>query len=312
MAYTLQLTKREQVTLDAGVADRLIASGNGDAALLYLCILRHDGRLSDEDAARELHFSVSRRAEAEEGLRRLGLLGENLPAAETPAPENAPAYSSADVAEAMERGDEFAVLTRAVAQKLNKLSLTTAECRSLLTLYDYLSLPPEVIFSLVQYCILQYEKRYGKGRRPTVRAVEKEGFRWHRAGIDTAERVDAYVRRMAAHTRAYPRYMEVLQMPDRVPAPAEEKYLDEWIEMGFPPETVALAYDKTVLKCHELKWGYLTAILRRWHSHGWHTVEAVRRGDAPGRKRTQTQQDEWEELQEYAWRAYRGGERNGT
>ena len=65
---------------------------------------------------------------------------------------------------------------------------------------------------------------------------------------------------------------------------SEEKYLLAWQEMGFPPETVALAYDKTVLKCHELKWPYCNGILKRWHEAGLHTVEEVESGDRPAKK----------------------------
>jgi DnaD/phage-associated family protein len=79
-----------------------------------------------------------------------------------------------------------------------------------------------------------------------------------------------------------PRYMQALGLGDRLPVASEEKYLTAWQEMGFPPETVALAYDKTVLKCHELKWPYCNGILKRWHEAGLHTPEEVSAGDRPG------------------------------
>lgn len=311
MPYALQLTKSEQLTLDAAVADRLIASGNGDAALLYLCLLRHNGQLSEDAALRELHFTQERRRAAEEGLRRLGLLGEAVPLPERETQEAAPAYSQTDVAEALEQGGEFALLSREIARKLGKPSLTTAECRSLLQLYDYLSLPAEVIFALVQHCIDEYEARCGAGRRPTMRMIEKEGFFWHKTGVDTAKRAEAYLRERSRRAGKYPAYMEVLRLTGRRSAPSEEKYMDEWLEMGFPPETVALAYDRTVLKCHELKWGYLTAILRRWHARGWHTAEEVRQGDAPAAKRTETKNERDEKMKEYVRKAYGGGESDG-
>ena len=49
---------------------------------------------------------------------------------------------------------------------------------------------------------------------------------------------------------------------------SEEKYLTAWQDMGFSPEAVALAYDKTVLKCREFKWAYCNGILKRWHQAG--------------------------------------------
>ena len=75
--------------------------------------------------------------------------------------------------------------------------------------------------------------------------------------------------------------MRVLGLGERAPAASEEKYLTVWQEMGFPPETVALAYDKTVFKCHELKWPYLNGILKRWHEAGLHTLREIEERDRP-------------------------------
>ena len=78
-----------------------------------------------------------------------------------------------------------------------------------------------------------------------------------------------------------PAYMRALQMGERKPSPSEEKYLIAWQEMGFQPEAVALAYDKTVLKCHEMRWPYCNGILKRWHEAGLHTPEEIQQGDRP-------------------------------
>lgn len=79
--------------------------------------------------------------------------------------------------------------------------------------------------------------------------------------------------------------MKALQLGDRPPAPSEEKYILAWQEMGFGPEAVALAYDKTVLKCHELKWAYCNGILKKWNEAGLHTVEEIQAGDRPAARR---------------------------
>ena len=47
------------------------------------------------------------------------------------------------------------------------------------------------------------------------------------------------------------------------------------------------AYDKTMLKCKELKWPYMNKILCSWHEKGLHTLEAVNAGDRPGRPAVQ-------------------------
>ena len=60
---------------------------------------------------------------------------------------------------------------------------------------------------------------------------------------------------------------------------AERRYIADWMEQGFPPETVALAYERTVFYKKDLNWRYLNGILRRWHENGWHTPQQVQRGE---------------------------------
>ena len=119
-----------------------------------------------------------------------------------------------------------------------------------------------------------------------MKQIEKEGYAWARMGIDTQAAADAYLRTYAQRQGVLPQYMKALQLGDRPPAPSEEKYILAWQEMGFAPEAVALAADKTILKCHELKWPYCNGILKRWHEAGLHTPEEIQSGDrpAPGRE----------------------------
>ena len=72
--------------------------------------------------------------------------------------------------------------------------------------------------------------------------------------------------------------MAALHMGDRRPVEAEEKYIAQWMDWGFSPEMVALAYEKTVLKKQGMDWRYLNGILRRWDKEGLRTL----RGGAGG------------------------------
>lgn len=281
--YVLQLARQENIVIPAAAAEKLTRRGDGDAALLYLCLLRHQGRSSAAAAARELRLSPERQRGAEQTLAELGLLGERQSGPVEPAEER-PAYTQADVAERLE-GDETFRLLRQEVEKLLGRRLTTADTATLLGLYDYVSLPADVIYQLACHCVERAERSYGPGRRPTLRQIEKEGYLWSRRGIDSLPRANAYLKTYHQRQELLPRYMRALQLGDRAPAPSEEKYLTEWIELGFPPEAVALAYDRTVLRCHELKWGYLGGILRRWHEKGLHTVEEIERGDGAAARR---------------------------
>ena len=87
-----------------------------------------------------------------------------------------------------------------------------------------------------------------------------------------------------------PALMVALGLEPRTPVPSEEAYLRQWMDWGFTPEMVALAYDRTVLKNGKLKWAYLNGILRRWHQEGLSSPQQVRQERAPAPQRQQRQQ----------------------
>lgn len=64
----------------------------------------------------------------------------------------------------------------------------------LLGLNDYLGLPADVIFLLVNHCVERVTRKYGEGRRPTLRQIEKEGYAWARRGIDTQRAAVEYLK----------------------------------------------------------------------------------------------------------------------
>ena len=291
MPSCLVHTGDESVTLSAATVKRLLDRGDGDAALLYLALLRRQGTVPPRSLAGELRWDRGRIEAAETALRELGLVA---PAETPPAPaEERPVYQRADVAERLEHSKAFQALTRQVEVKLGK-KLTTPDVGILLGLTDYLGLPEGVVYLLVCHCVERVQRRFGEGRRPGMKQIEKEGYAWARRGIDTQRAAVEYLKKYAERQGAIPPYMRALGLGDRLPVASEEKYLNAWQEMGFPPETVALAYDKTVLKCHELKWPYCNGILKRWHEAGLHTPEEIERADKPPAKQpTQSAGDAW-------------------
>ena len=277
MSSVLVPTGDEGVTLTGQAVRRLLERGDGDAALLYLALLRRRGDVPPRSLAGELRWDRARIEAAEGTLRELELIA---PAADLP-PEPAeerPDYRQADIAGCLEENGEFRRLTAEVERKLGR-KLTVPDVGVLLGLNDYLGLPADVIYLLVCHCAERVQRRYGPGRRPGMKQIEREGYAWARRGIDSQAAAAEYLKNYARRQERVPQYMRVLGLGERMPSASEEKYLTAWQEMGFPPETVALAYDKTVLKCHELKWPYLNGILKRWHEAGLHTPEEAEAGD---------------------------------
>ena len=176
---------------------------------------------------------------------------KETPKAVKPA-DNLPEYTADDASKAVKGDPQFAALVTEVQAVLGVV-LNSNGLKELLGFYDYLGLPTDVIYLLVCHCADRVAKKYGPGRRPGMKQIEKEGYTWARLGIDSQLEAAEYLKKYAQRQGMLPELMRVLQLGDRLPSASEEKYLTAWQEMGFEPEAVALAYDKTVLKCHELK-----------------------------------------------------------
>lgn len=263
----------EILAMTGQAADRLLKLDSGDAALLYLYLLRH-GDLSG------LKWPQARVQAALEQLRAKGLAPAETPLPDIPVPDAPPPeYSTEDITAALgDRASTFPALCDEVERRLGK-KLSAADLKSLYTLYDHLALPAEVILMLVGWCMEEMERKYGPGRKPFLSQIRKEGFIWARRGIDTMERAEEHIAKL---TRLRGREVEVLRLLDISPRPLVERektYIAAWDDMGFDDETIRMAYEKTVLKKQSMDWGYMNGILRRWHEKGLHTAASVQAGD---------------------------------
>lgn len=264
MAGYILREDQPNIVLPAQQADRLIGRGDGDAALLYLCLLRADRGVTAQELQRRLKWSQLRLHAAETALQELGLI-DRPPEQKPPEPaQERPVYTADDLTDLLTGDAGFRMLVPQTEEKLGK-RLKTADLQILAGLYDDLGLPADVIYLLVCHCVARSEERYGPGRRPTLRQIEKEGYHWAQRGLFDQESASRYLRDWNVRRSAMSRYMQVLGLGDRRPVESEERYITDWMDKGFPPETVALAYDKTVFYKKELNWRYLNGILRRWH-----------------------------------------------
>ena len=291
MAGYILREDQPNIVLPAQQADRLIGRGDGDAALLYLCLLRADRGVTAQELQRRLKWSQLRLHAAETALQELGLI-DRPPEQKPPEPaQERPVYTADDLTDLLTGDAGFRMLVPQTEEKLGK-RLKTADLQILAGLYDDLGLPADVIYLLVCHCVARAEERYGPGRRPTLRQIEKEGYHWAQRGLFDQESASRYLRDWNVRRSAMSRYMQVLGLGDRRPVESEERYITDWMDKGFPPETVALAYDKTVFYKKELNWRYLNGILRRWHENGWHTEEEVRQSDSRKPARREEKKDD--------------------
>ena len=270
----------DKALLTAGEADKLLASADGTAALLYLHILRAGG-FSLTEAARVLRRSEADVTLAAETLRRLGL----MPVPPEPLPEETlPQLTARDLRDIASKDNAFQGLV-AEAEKLLGRVLSDNDLRVLFGVYDHLGLPADVILLLLHHCIDEYQARSGPGRMPTMRYIEKEAWFWAGQEIVNLDAAEEHLSRCRARRDAAEQAKEVLEIRGRSLTASERNYLESWLDMGFGPEALAIAYDRTVLRTGRLTWKYMDTILKSWSDKQMFTPAEIEEKDPAQRAR---------------------------
>ena len=257
--------------------DKLLAHGDGNAALLYLQV-RRAGTYSLDRAARELKCTEEELRTAAAALRSLGLLEESASAAARTLEREAPEYTAQDVA-ALARTDIGFQAAVSEAERVLGRVLSSNDLKLLFGIYDYWGLQADVILVLLNHCVEKYQTRNGPGRKPTMRYIEKEAQYWAGLEIRSLDEAEAQISREKERQSSVAQVAEILQIRGRELTPAETKYITGWLDLGFGPETVGIAYERTILSTGKLAWKYMDRILRNWSEKQLFTPEAIAAGD---------------------------------
>ena len=267
-------------SITAAAADKLIAAHDGDIALLYVWLCRN-GSFNAEKAAAELCRNLSQINSAYEKLCRMGLPASAAPtkSAEKVMPaEELPEYTAKDIVTRSKTDSGFKAVLDEAQRKLGR-TLSSSDMKTLFGIYDYLALPPDVIFMLLAHCIDVFADKYGPGRLPSMRSIEKEAYSWANKEIMTLEQADEYIRSYQARRGRLNELKAALGITGRQPTATETKYMLSWLEMGFDTECLSIAYDRTVTNTGSLKWNYMNKIVTSWHEKGLHTPADIEEKD---------------------------------
>ena len=281
--YTYRLPAPEVVALPGSAARALVREKNGAAALLYIYILSAGDPPDSTRAARDLGMTADELDAAAGVLVRLGILEQHAAQPRPQPADELPEYTAADVANELENGTAFRSLIDEVQGLLGKV-LSQDDLLRLFGLYDALGFPPEVLIQLVSYCTQECRRRYGPGRRPTMRQIEKTAYAWERAGLFTLELAERYIRAQSEKHTKEAEFALALRISGRALTATESAYVDAWMKQGFGPDAADIAFDRTVTSAGKLDWKYMNGIFKSWHANGLHTAAQIQAGDS----RTQT------------------------
>ena len=260
---------------------KLLGRADGNTALVYLYILQQRGALSVSGAMEALRLSEQEVHGAVRVLVGLGLVSgrdtRDITAQprEMPQADELPQYTAAEIEREMTTDPAFAALVKEAGGILGKI-LTAPDLNILMGIYRHLGLPPEVIYQLVSHLTKEHRTRYGPGKSPTLRGIERVAYTWARDDIATLDAAMSHIARRERLQSELGRMKRALDLPlDKKLTPTQEKYIRSWLEADFDIEVIAKAYDKTVVAKGSLIWAYMNAILNKWQEKGLRTAEAI-------------------------------------
>lgn len=258
-------------------AERLLAIGDGDAALLLLYARQNNLPWPEHMPG----FSPERLHASRALLRDAGLLFSNA----APVAKERPNYRASEIASCGLTDAAFAHVVKETERLLGK-PLSSQDLQILYSMYDWRGFSPGVLLLLVHYCIAESERRYGAGvRLPSIRQIDREAAAWEQEGLFSETEAEEYIRKKDDSLRQETKVYQSIGVFPRQPSPTEKKYVALWLSLGFDYEAIALAYDKTVTATGKMAWAYCHKILTSWHEQGLHRVSEIEsKGQKPSAK----------------------------
>ena len=95
----------------------------------------------------------------------------------------------------------------------------------------------------------------------------------------TCELAEAYIKRQEKQEEGLEQVRKAMGLTDRALSASEKRYIEEWLDLGFSPEAIEMAYDRTVTNTGSLKWKYMNSIIQSWHAKGLLKPDEIERLD---------------------------------
>ena len=265
-------------------ADKLLACDNPLCLKLYIYLLRSAKPVGLQRISEDLDTHPNELRKAAKELKSMGLMSSSTKGGIVAPADELPQYDAAYISKRTTHDPAFSDLRQEAEQILGK-ALSTPDLNTLFGIYDQLGLPPEVICMLLTSCREDIEEHYGPGRVPTMRQIEQQAYIWANLEILTLEQAEAYLVHRKAQKDSIQEVRRALGIYDRQLSKSENEYIRKWLDMGFAPDAINIAFDRTVTQTGGLKWAYMNRILESWHSKGLHTPDEINEGDKPLSKR---------------------------
>lgn len=167
---------------------------------------------------------------------------------------NTAVYTRSDLNAAIQGNEKIKQIFTLSAQLLNK-TLNTNDMNIIYMFYDYLKFPPEVIFSLIEYCV-----SIGKSN---MRYIEKVGLTWADDEINTTAKAAAFIKQKNREMEFDNKYKQMFKVYGRDFTDSEIKMIKSWVnDLKASDEIIMQAYDLTVINTGKLAFKYMDTVVK--------------------------------------------------
>lgn len=155
-----------------------------------------------------------------------------------------------------------------VAESAFSTMLDHSKMQLVLSFYEWLNLPLDVIEFLIKYCV-------SKGNARNLRYIEKVAIDWCDKGINTVEKAKKYVDNV---DNSYKEIMKAFGQNTSMPIDEQKKYMNDWLTK-LPIEIIKEACQRTVMKTGQPSFQYANSIILNWYNKGVKNFDDIKKED---------------------------------
>ena len=187
--------------------------------------------------------------------------------------ENKPVYAPAEIERIREKDEQISELLKTAEVLLNK-PLNANDISTIVSFYDWLGLPIDVIYVLLSYC-----GRQGKG----TRYMEKVAIDWSDKGISDQDAAEDYLN---LFLNQYKKIMRYFGINDRSPSEEEQNFMSSWIKkLNMPLDIIKEACNRTIAQTGKASFSYANTVLNNWYNAGVQSLGQIKALDEEHEKK---------------------------
>lgn len=183
-------------------------------------------------------------------------------------PQSAPPrYTTEEIASVLEGRNDLPGIIDECQNAFGKV-FNSHEVRTIISLVDYLGVDGDYLLVLINYCI-----RNGK---QSIHYVEKLAYEMYNEGVDSAKELEIRLTAKELSASLEGKIRKLFGIKERALTTKEMQFIAKWAsEFHYGIPVIRHAYEITINSIKEPSLPYTNAILEKWNSLGFRTLEDV-------------------------------------